>query len=46
MCTEVWLGNLKEGIRLENTGVVGRIMLKQIIKEAGCVKVDCISMTQ
>jgi len=33
MCTEFWLGNLKEGIRLEKRGVVGRIMLKQIIKE-------------
>jgi hypothetical protein len=33
ICREFWLGNLKEGIRLENTGLVGRIMLKQIIKK-------------
>jgi len=29
----ILFGNLKEGIHLEYAGVVGRIMLKQIIKE-------------
>jgi len=33
ICIEFWLGNLKKGIRLENAGVVGRIMLREIIKE-------------
>ena len=32
-CIEFWLVKLKEGIRLDNAGVVGRIMLKEIIKE-------------